>query len=716
MPDLSDYIVLQLCSSSPQDDSFLEPEEVVEVRGSSACFEYQFPASPQFFVGRRDALGHVSTFVDDVLGKRTSCRGLLFEAQSGWGKSSLVLACVDQLSRNGHLAVAIDSRSASTSQFVLRLADTIRRRFLDSYPSAAIESTITGHEGVVRTFIDIGKILEQNGRLLLVFLDQFENVFFQTDILRPIRDLLFRLCDAQTNVAIGFSWKTDFIGLPFEFPHQLHSSISEMSKHVVLNTFADSETDELLNKLEEELRSPLRKDLKFLLSEFSQGYPWLLKKLCAHVRMQRDSGVVQAQMAYSLLNVKELFQEDLKGLPIEAEDALRRISRLAPVSVSDIGDEFSPDILQDLVHRRLVVRIANKYDVYWDIFRDYLNTGNLPIQDNYILRTQIGSVLKSAKLLAQQTKGRETSDFQKTANLSEKSFYNVARDMRLLGIASVTVGKIKLAIPFSGDIGLFEDVLRPQLRDKLGKNRLIRRILEKMETVDTVSLEDVAETLAQSCPYISATKQTWKTYARIFADWMDFADLGIYDNTSKVISRYSPGKEVRRRKTRGTRSRGGIKMPRIQYTPVETVANSISDAFLGSTMVNWGGIKTSTRNKAIATLVDYGFISEKPKTILLLPKMMSYAKQPHKRAQLLSEAFQELEAFAKFKGIMENHSAEGCTIPQLARELIEELGVGWKAGTAEVNVKIMLDWARHTGVAPAKFACLRKASKEKKKV
>jgi len=57
-PELDDFdkiavggpIALQPLSM-PQD-----VEEIVEVRGSSECFEYQFPASPEYFVGRHPSL------------------------------------------------------------------------------------------------------------------------------------------------------------------------------------------------------------------------------------------------------------------------------------------------------------------------------------------------------------------------------------------------------------------------------------------------------------------------------------------------------------------------------------------------------------------------------------------------------------------------------------------------------------------------------------
>jgi Restriction endonuclease len=118
--------------------------------------------------------------------------------------------------------------------------------------------------------------------------------------------------------------------------------------------------------------------LNILLAD-NQGYPWLLKKLCAHVKAQREASVPQSEIANSLLNPEELFQEDLRGLLPEEEDTLRRIAKAAPISVSDLGEEFKHEIVRSLVNARLIVIIGNKYDMYWDIFRDYLNSGLVPI-------------------------------------------------------------------------------------------------------------------------------------------------------------------------------------------------------------------------------------------------------------------------------------------------------------------------------------------------
>ncbi len=209
------------------------------------------------------------------------------------------------------------------------------------------------------------------------------------------------------------------------------------------------------------------------------------------------------------------------------------------------------------------------------------------------------------------------------------------------------------------------------------------------------------------------TSETWKVYGRIFADWMDIADLGVFDRARSIINRYSPGKEIRQRRARIARSRGGIQMPRVQYAPVETVAERLADVITssGATPLNWSGLKTSTRNKALATLEDFGFIEQKATSIVLLPKMQEFARHPERRAELLADAVRQLPAFTTFEEVLESHAANGCRQSQLATELKEKLDVAWTDGTAQVNSKIMLDWARRIGTAPDAFALRRRKAK-----
>jgi len=288
----------------------------------------------------------------------------------------------------------------------------------------------------------------------------------------------------------------------------------------------------MLEELRREMRvSGLRQDLRFLLSDYSQGYPWLLKKLCAHVRAQKLAGATQADIATRVLNVDELFDEDLQGLSSTEDEVLRRIAKLAPILVSELGDEFDPAVVQSLINQRLVVRVANKYDIYWDIFRDYLNTGRLPVQENYILRLTVASVLPRMKKLVELGGSLRIDAFADHAGLGKQSLYNLLRDLRVLGLVTVDDEKISTQAPFPGGAE-FDGAIRSFLRDKLIRNRMVLGLLNQLEEQDSLQVEEIAQLLSEMASYVSAADTTWQQYARAMSDWLDFADLAVFSSSA----------------------------------------------------------------------------------------------------------------------------------------------------------------------------------------
>ncbi len=690
-----------------------EDEEIVEVSGSSACFEYQFPASPEHFVGRQSILEEVDHFTQAVISKEITSRAILFQADSGWGKSSVVLASVARLKEKGHFAIAIDSRSASSSQFIIRVIGYTLNK-LGNFNGLLSEQhksmPITGFDGATKALINIGKVLEQENKVLFIFLDQFENVFFLPDTLKRIRDLVLKVCDIRTNIVLGFSWKTDLIGSINEFPHYLYEAIVNSSRHIALTTFSEVETTALLRKLSQELRSSLRKDLAFFLSEFSQGYPWLLKKLCAHVKSQREAGVQQSDMANSLLNVEELFQTDLRDLLPAEMDTLQRIAKVAPISIQELGEEFKPEVVQRLVNARLVVRIANKYDIYWDIFRDYLNSGHVPIQENYILRLEVGSVLKATKILTDAGGSLNTNEFQTQTSVTGNSFYNLMRDMRLLGLAIVDNDRVILQVSFPETEGELKDSIRVYLREKLRRNRLVWQILKVLESrsVETdglLTLAEVADILATSSPYTSAAKQTWRVYARVFANWMSTADLAVFDSKNGILGYYKVGMQIREHRLNLASNPHHMPLPQTQYRSIEKVVIKIGEFIQENKKIDWAStnIKESILSKALATLEHIGFIKRNMQSIELSTRGHEFVTYPEKRLTLFTQGALEMESFRIFIEILNGYQGPKYTLSILAEKLKERLGFDWKDLTAMTYTKILLEWARHTGLAPRKF-------------
>lgn len=720
LPELEEFEPIKLETFVPK--QLLTPssdlEQIVEVKGGSECFEYQFPSAPEFFVGRDDVLIQVDNIVSKIVSKQTSSRGILFTANSGWGKSSTVLASVNRLTEAGHFALAIDSRAASTSQFILKVIEHVLEKHGNFNGIIAPEEMgeLSGFDGAVNILIQIGRALEAVDKVLVIYLDQFENLFFQLDALRRIKDVFLKVCDVQTNIVFGFSWKIDIIGHVNSFPYQLREEITSASHSIPIAVFSDTETDALLGRLEKEMRTKLRKDLKFFISDFSQGFPWLLKKLCAHVKTQYENGVLQASLANSLLNVEEIFLSDLRVLQPEEEDTLRRIAKLVPINAMDLGEEFNPTIVQTLVNRRLLIRVGTKYDIYWDIFRDYLNTGRLPVQENYLLRVAASTVLKEFRRIHRAIQNQEPlsiDSYQANhSTVSQRTFHNVLHELKLLGMVDTnSTGNLVLQVHFENSDLSFEQALQNHLFDRLQRNRLISRLVEILDKEDIVYIDQFAGMLRAWCPYISASNKTWKSYAKTFAGWLKAAGLAGFDHKNLVLIKQEPDSVLSEYSLLdvelGIRNHTGI--PTIQHGAVEKVLIRIVNSMETGDRIDLSGISTSTWTKALASLEGLGFIVRQPRSIGVLPKALQYVNNERDRRQLFAEQAMNMRSFRLFVNILRENDEHPLSLLELGRILGWQLGVDWADGTAEVNAKIMMNWARYADLAPTTYKGRRRS-------
>ncbi len=710
-PELDDFDNITVgVTAVLQPGLFQDADEIVEVRAGSGCFEYQFPASPEYFVGRRALLNELDSFAKELINKNTPRRGIVFEAPSGLGKSSAILASVARLQKMGHFAVAIDSRTASSSRFLPRIIDYTLKKFGDFggiLTETDCPKSETGFDSAVEAIFDIGKLLESHSKLLFIFFDQFENIFLLPDVLKPIKDLFLKICEEQTNLILCFSWNKDLILSTPAFSEELLGAVTDNSKNMLLNTFSRTEIDWLLKKLSKDLDETLTKNLHSFLVEFSQGYPWLLKLLCFHVKVARQFGIPQIDIAGNLLSIEELFQHDLQKLSDKERASLLEIARSAPMCLVESRPIFEPQIVQNLIEQKLIVNIGNTMDVYGDIFRDYLNEDVLPHWNNYILGSGAGNVINAVKILHAANGTLDVSDFNKQAGLPEKLFYRLAKDMDFLGLVKIIKGKASLQIKLPSTPPDVEIVLRNHLKDRLRGNRQVRWLLKTLKEKNVLAIDNIAKLLETWCTHISATRQGWLTYARILAEWMDTADLALLDKKNRKLICFDPATEIRERHLLLPKRRGA-KIPQIQYSPVEDIAIRLVRALHGDGRVNWTGQSKITIFRALATLEDLGFIVRKTSLIKVLPEGEEFVSNPDRRALLFAQGALQLTSFSRFLKILESHQVKGNTLLKLGLELGENLGTNWKNSTAETMAKIMLDWARHAKLAPGVFTEIRK--------
>jgi hypothetical protein len=548
--EVADWRAAASSGTSLTRDASPEVEDFIAVvAGSSNNFEYQLPASPRFFVGRRDALRQAG----EVFSKSGSV--LVLNAQSGWGKSSLALRLKKMVEDLGGAALVVDTRTVATTRFV----SSVLRKFgeqaaRDGFVTLSDRPSWASLVSSLRTLSE--SAWRDRGPLFLMF-DQFENVFRDEALTRQFRDLALGVQELDIPLTIGFSWKTDYVGWTEGYPYQLRDEIRGAAHVISLPTWGPRDVETLLRRLEKESGQRLSRELRQRLREYSQGLPWLFKKLAGHLLREIESGITQEQLLSEALNVQSLFEADLAELTPHEREALKYIARFAPVNVTDAMDRVSADVVQSLINRRLVVSVGEHLDTYWDIFRDFVTSGRVPIEDSYILRQAPVSVARLLRELEKDGGDSYVVEVAKRFGTSENAVWNLVRELRLMGVSSYEPNRVSFvdAVRNADDR---EAAIRSLVGQALKRHRAYSSFLEAAErSGGRLTFEAFARKLQDVFPAVAVSRDTWVSYARVFTYWFEVGGLAVIEGKAARVATegYVPHIEllsrVSKMKTRG---------------------------------------------------------------------------------------------------------------------------------------------------------------------
>jgi chromosome segregation and condensation protein ScpB len=423
----------------------------------------------------------------------------------------------------GGYALILDSRTAGGPIYiveVLRRATVEASRLgLLTLPEDAAWATLAS---ALRT-IDRATWSDHR-RPLLLFFDQFENVFRDPDLTRAFRDLAAGVRDLSAPLMVGFAWKTDLVAFTESHPFHLRNEIRDISTLFVVEPFGPREVNTLLGRLEKKANQRLAPELKSRLREYSQGLPWLLKKLSDHILGELAKGVTQERLLAEALNVQNLFETDLAELDPAQHEVLRHIARFAPIVASEVTERYTSDIVQSLVNRRLVVQVGESLDTYWDTFRDFLNTGRVPVEDSYILRLSPRQTARLLPLVVQLGGDGSVQDLATALSTSDTVIFNLSRDLRLLGLAVYETNRVKLAEEIWNATDR-ERALRRRVALSLRRHRVLSAFVNLHERWGAVSFKMFAKELPKTFPAVDVRERVWSDYASALLSWMTYAGV-----------------------------------------------------------------------------------------------------------------------------------------------------------------------------------------------
>ncbi|WP_033113935.1 hypothetical protein, partial [Aeromonas lacus] len=151
-------------------------------------------------------------------------------------------------------------------------------------------------------FRECAEYLKSSNKVMVIFFDQFEEVFTKEELFplfRAFRRFALDVSAEKENVVVGFSWRTGiFLGddnPAYGLWHDLRDHRSERR----LQTFDEKDSRKMILSFEREAGINLTKPLKARLIQQAQGFPWFLKKLCIHLFKKIKEGNSQEELLIS---------------------------------------------------------------------------------------------------------------------------------------------------------------------------------------------------------------------------------------------------------------------------------------------------------------------------------------------------------------------------------------------------------------------------------
>ncbi|UII27298.1 AAA family ATPase [Fulvivirga maritima] len=540
LPELNELtLVAPISNQSPvqQKEKQLEIQTVSEVQESENWFDY-LPASTKHIVGRDQIRSDVFNFFNKALKSETQRRLFYLTGKSGWGKSSLV-ADIKGRSRNKYYknrfyALAIDSRSALSSNFVaLSFEKILKKAIEDGFIKQDlfqknISFTSTYDLLSSESVRELLKYLRTNEKMLVLIFDQFEDIFRKDYLFESFYKFLVDISDLKENIIIGFSWKTEILIPSENKAYHLWQQAKEQAVEFAITEFGSKETNGIISQLEKSI-GKLNNDIKRRIVESSQNYPWLTKKLCIHIYDQIKAGKEKSDLIDENLNIEELFNSDLEQLDSPEIQGLKHIAQCAYdgkfFEASDVNEIISEKVISSLRDKRLIIRSGLNYNIYWDIFRDYLVTGQVPIiGESYIIRSSVNTCLEIFKTFNKKSTlstGQIQSELGKS--IANQAIENSLIDLRNLGLIKKVESQEKFTLG-NEKVLASDDYFKSFITEKFKNYSIINQLADLKPPITS---ENIVELFKANFKGYSFKDQTWKIYANYLLNWIYYSDLKI---------------------------------------------------------------------------------------------------------------------------------------------------------------------------------------------
>ncbi|MCC5878227.1 MAG: restriction endonuclease [Candidatus Sumerlaeia bacterium] len=510
---------------------------VIQVQTGESWDDYR-PARPEDFVGRDSTQKEILKFLGSSK-ESNATKIFAITGNSGLGKSSLIAKIRDRSRnkryKNKYFVYAVDIRGARESSYIpasliAALREAQRFGFGDKIeltlndPSSPLNS-----KSIQEYLLSLGK----KEQVVCLIFDQFEELYSKPDlygIFNAAKALMLDVASNQGNLVLGFAWKTDSTTQQDHPAYYLWHELADLRREYRLDVFESGEISKSITKFEKEINQKISAEIRHQISEVSQGFPWLLKKLCINLY----EGMAKGEKADSVLldlDVERLFEADFNTLSHQESVCLKLIAQKAPADWSEIIETSGTTVLNNLVNKRLVIKSGDRLNIYWDIFKDYLLTNRIPVVPyNYIPTSDPSSVINICTKLSVNN-FTHAGDIGDMVGLGEKTVWNIGADLVMLGLAERNGTAFKISKKLGAND---QNSILKQLRETLAKHSL-KVTLFKNFSGKTITFSTVRETLKECLPKAKFGEKTWNTYSSRLINYLIYCGYLLRAGNSVVV-------------------------------------------------------------------------------------------------------------------------------------------------------------------------------------
>lgn len=694
-----------LAPQAPQERSGDDAHTLPAVVAGSGWFDYKFPSPPECFIGREAALIEIDKFLTEISGGSTTLRAAQVLSRSGVGKSSLLLKVA--ASDRGVAAVTVDGRNLRVPADLRLVAAELVELVNESSGSGI--SIPARQDDIREAFASVGRHLKSQNQLALLQIDQFEALLSRPPVFQAILDLLIACTSLNLPIVWIMARKNDLAATYDEGAAIDLLQMNQLSRPIRLDDFSPPEERALLSRLASELGAPVSQALAEALLTFSAGFPWLLKRVCAHVISMSREGVSQANLSRGGLRAEDLFSEDLAGLEEGDKALLKTLAANMPNTASELSRRLEGEVsvhrltqnLNDFLGKKLLRLSGDVYDTYNDVFKAYLLTDRIPFQTRFVFRVTPGPAFALLSRIAEEGP-MDMGDFITRVGGNATATYNKLRELRLLGFLDPQPGRVALSPEAAA--ALESDNLGDYLRRALRSNSLVGRLLDLIANEDSVSFDDISSLLQRELPHITASVTTWSSYASVMVNWVRYAGLLDVEG-DRVRSKESVSDELllHRAFTRGTFSAGTF-LPSVRPSMVKSLLIYLHDG-----AKTGAEIRAKFGGRASASLIRdsqaLGLVDDQSDRIELSAQGRAIVGNPEE----LSEKSVAMLCLGKPNiSSLLSVAAEGPVSIEKQQAIVSRFGVAnWTEGTWKWRLGILNSWVVASGQAKSGRAGIR---------